>query len=186
MRAVKSRAAVIGERSYTVRWDMNALFLYAAHKGIKTIDEAEASLNALLLVIHEAESKSIHGLEISTVKDLSYMVCAATDNELEHHDAIRIFGEGGLDNALEHTITAYVENLPEFEAGITADAPANGDDPVAKHAKKKSKLASGKSMNMLQRWGGNLVNFGLAAWGSFTIAIVAIRWLMKGSGSKRD
>jgi len=157
MKPTKEREATIKGRAFSVKWDMPALFLFAEYAKCKTVEECERLINAALLEINKASDDKLKGMPIESVKTVVKMVRAALNDAVSEKELTTLLGEGELDDALKQTIEAYVDNLPDYEAGVTQDAPK---------AVKKKRFRLGVYLKWLRRWVGSLKIFGRPLWGS--------------------
>ena len=161
MQPTKGRVADIKGHSYSVRWNMNALFLFAEYADIKTVEECERVINKALLDIKSASDTTLKGTPIDSIKIIVKMVRASIDGHVGEKDLTELLGAGELDSVLKETVEAYVDNLPDYEAGITQEAP--------KAVKKKNFRLVG-CLRLVQKWVGSLRSFGKRLWASLFTA----------------
>jgi len=157
MKPSKTRLASIKGQVYPIEWNMPALFLFAEYSELKTVEECERAINKALLDVKGASDNTLKGTPIESVKTIVRMVRAAMDGALPEKELTTLLGKGELDEALQMTVEAYVDNLPDYEAGVTQEAP--------KAVKKKS-FRLRASLRWLRKWVGNLWTSGMQRWAS--------------------
>ena len=155
MKPSKTRLASIKGQVYPIEWNMPALFLFAEYAELKTVEECERAINKALLDVKSASDNTLKGTPIDSVKFIVKMVRAAVGGAVSEKELTTLLGKGELDEALQMTVEAYVDNLPDFESGVTQDAP--------KAVKKKSFRLRG-FLKWLRKWTGNLRTFGMRQW----------------------
>jgi hypothetical protein len=177
MKPSSQRLADIKGRTLPIKWDMSTLFLFAEYAKIETIEQCESTINKALLDLKQAKDTTLKGTPIASVKTVIHMVRASLGGVLSNDELTVLLGEGELDEALTQAVEAYVDNLPEYDAGVTKDAP--------KAVKKKSCLLCG-FMSLPLKWAGSLKIFGVQAWGSFITRVKGITKPQNDNGNKPD
>ena len=148
MIATKSRVAELRGRQFSIKWGMNALLLFCEYAEFDTIDDGEIAISTALIEAKSVtEETGFTGMKVDTIKILAKACRAAINGGLPENIILDAIGTGEADKLVTYTVEAFLEQLPNYDAGITESAPE--DKP-----KKKRKRDCLKFWKWLRAWVG--------------------------------